>query len=73
MSVSYAAAVRAVLPHAVIVADHFHVVQLANRALTERRRRLTWKRRGRKGDPGWDARRLLLRNAKDLPEAKRHK
>lgn len=76
MSLAYAAAVRAALPHAVIVADHFHVVQLANRALTDLRRRLTWKRRsrrGRAGDPEWDLRRLLLRNAEDLTDAKRHK
>lgn len=33
MSVSYAAAVRMVLPNAFIVVDHFHIVQLANQAL----------------------------------------
>jgi transposase len=76
MSAPYAAAVRAALPHAIIVVDHFHIVQLANRAVTELRRRLTWakrKRRGRKGDPEWDLRRLLLRNTEDLPDAKRDK
>lgn len=56
--------------------DYFHLVQLANRALTELRRRLTGarrKRRGRKGDPEWDLRRLLLRNAEDLAGAKRNR
>ena len=31
-----------------LVADHFHLVQLANRTLTEIRRRLTVHRRGRR-------------------------
>ncbi|MGR6919155.1 transposase [[Actinomadura] parvosata] len=62
-------AVRAALPHAALVADHLHVVQLANTKLAELRRRLTWKlrgRRGRKGDPEYDHRWLLRANAEDL-------
>ena len=42
---------------------------VANAKLAEARRRLTWRmrrRRGRAGDPEWDARRLLRRNAEDL-------
>ncbi|MCM0673376.1 transposase [Micromonospora phytophila] len=35
------------LPHALLVVDHFHIVQLANRAVTEVRRRMTLTRRGR--------------------------
>ncbi|MEU8107967.1 transposase [Nonomuraea muscovyensis] len=35
----YKAAVRAALPHAVLVVDHFLIVQLANAALPEVRRR----------------------------------
>ncbi|WP_175484218.1 transposase [Modestobacter sp. DSM 44400] len=61
---SYRAAVREALPHALIVADHFHLVRLANQALTDVRRRVTWDthgRRGRKHDPAWAARRRLLR------------
>jgi len=76
MSASYAAAVRLALPAATIVVDHFHVVQLANHAVTELRRRLAWKhrdRRGRKGDPEWDARRALLRNREDLTAAQHAK
>ncbi|WP_141363920.1 transposase [Streptomyces sp. 6-11-2] len=34
MSTSYRAAVRTGLPHATIVVDHFHVVQLANKMLS---------------------------------------
>jgi transposase len=43
------AAVRQVLPHALLVVDHCHVVQLANRAVTEVRRRITLTWRGRRG------------------------
>ncbi|MFI7425288.1 transposase [Nonomuraea sp. NPDC049684] len=44
-----AALPHAALPHATLVVDHFHVVQLANQALTEVRRRLTVQVRGRRG------------------------
>ena len=57
------------LPQARIVADHFHLVQLANQAVTDVRRRVTWDtkgRRGRKTDPAWAARRRLLRGRERL-------
>jgi len=57
---SYRAAVRQALPNARIVADHFHLVALANQAVTDVRRRVTWQvhgRRGGKSDPAWAARR----------------
>jgi transposase len=60
----YRAAIRDVLPHAVIVGDRFHFEQLSGRALTDVRRRRIWEQqghRGRKVDPGWRARRDLLR------------
>ena len=69
---SYRAAVQQALPHALIVADHFHLVALANQALTDVRRRVTWDthgRRGRKTDPAWAARRRLLRGRERLSEA----
>lgn len=50
----YRAAIRQALPHAMIVADHFHLVRLANQAVTEVRRRVSWDaygRRGRQTDP----------------------
>jgi transposase len=68
----YAAAVRAALPHAVIAVDHFHLVMLANKAVTAVRQRVTRDllgRRGRKIDPGWANRRLLLRGRERLSEA----
>jgi len=68
---SYRAAVRQALPNALIVADHFHLVRLANQALTDVRRRVTWDtsgRRGRKTDPAWAARRRLLRGREHLSD-----
>jgi len=63
-SAACAAAVTSdVLPHAVVVVDHFHLVKLANDALTAVRRRVTFDahgRRGRKQDPEWANRRRLL-------------
>ena len=68
----YAAAVRAVLPEARIAVDHFHLVMLANKAVTAVRQRVTrdlLDRRGRKTDPTWANRRLLLRGRERLSEA----
>jgi transposase len=69
---SYRAAVHEALPQARIVADHFHLVRLANQAVIDVRRRVTWNthgRRGRKSDPAWAARRRLLRGRERLSEA----
>jgi transposase len=66
---TYRAAVAQALPHALIVADHFHLVRLANQAVTDVRRRVTWDthgRRGRAADPAWAARRRLLRGRERL-------
>ena len=66
---TFRAAVRTALPHAEIVVDCFHIVQLAQRHLSDLRRRLTWKhhgRRARKGDPVYAVRKLLRRNQEDL-------
>ena len=66
MCTIFKAAVRAALPHATLVVDHFHVVQLANAAVTEVRRRLTVAvrgRRGRKGNREWELRNRLMRSA----------
>jgi transposase len=63
-SAAYAAAVTSeLLPNAELVVDHFHLVKLANDALTAVRRRVTFDthgRRGRKQDPEWANRRRLL-------------
>jgi transposase len=42
MSSMVVCAIRAALPCAIVVVDHFHLVQEANKALTEVRRRITW-------------------------------
>ncbi len=64
-------AARLALPNAVVVVDRFHLVALANRAVTEYRRELAWARRGRRGrriDPEWAQRNRLLRAGESLTE-----
>ncbi len=59
----YATGIRTGLPQARQVVDHFHVIRLANAALDDVRRRVqqdTLGHRGRKGDPLYRIRRLLL-------------
>ncbi|WTJ80166.1 transposase [Streptomyces sp. NBC_01538] len=71
MSTTYRAAVPPGLPHATVVVDHFHVVQLANKMLSMVRRRTTAEMRGWRGrapEPEWKARRRLLRNREDLTD-----
>jgi len=68
----YAAAVRAALPDAVIAVDHFHLIMLGNKAVTAVRQRVTHERLGRRGrklDPAWANRRLLLRGRERLSPA----
>jgi transposase len=65
----YAAAVRAALPDAAVAVDHFHLIMLANKAVTAVRQRVTRDllgRRGRTIDPTWANRRLLLRGRERL-------
>lgn len=60
------------LAGAVLAADHFHFVQLANTMLTDVRRdhTQTWRgRRGRKADPESVNRRRLLTARERLPPA----
>ena len=67
----YAAAVRAALPDAAIAVDHFHLVMLANKAVTAVRQRVTRDllgRRGRTSDPAWANRRLLLHGRERLSQ-----
>jgi transposase len=59
------------LPNATLVVDHFHIVALANAAVTKVRRRVIWDakgRRGRKNDPAWANRRRLLTARETLSE-----
>ena len=70
-SVPYAAAVRGALRVARVAVDHFHLVALANQAVTAVRQGVTREqlgRRGRRRDPAWANRRLLLRGRERLSE-----
>ena len=63
MSATYAAVYNVVLPRAAQVVDPFHVISLANRSLDAIRRRVQVEQlghRGRRDDPLYRARRLLL-------------
>lgn len=72
MSPTYAAVYTVTLPRAKQVVDAFHLVQLANRALDEVRRRVQREHTGRRGrahDPLYRARRILLSGEERLSEA----
>jgi transposase len=67
----YRRGIRPALDHATLVADPFHIVALANRAVDDVRRRVQQERlghRGRKGDPLYRIRRLLLTGAERLSD-----
>jgi transposase len=71
MSATYAAVYTVILPKAAQVVDPFHVIALANRALDDVRRRVQTQQlghRGRRDDPLFRARRLLLRGEERLAE-----
>jgi transposase len=60
------------LPHAVLTADLFHIVQLAVKAVGDVRRRVVrarYGRRGRSGDPEYGIKSLLVRNLEHLSPA----
>jgi hypothetical protein len=66
---SYRAGLAGRLDHAIRVADPFHVVRLANRCLDQVRRRVqdeTLGHRGRKRDPLYRIRKLLVTGAERL-------
>jgi transposase len=68
-SAGYATAIRDTLPGAVLVVDHFHAIRLASEAVNDVRRRVqqaTTGHRGRKGDPLYGIRRLLLMTWRNL-------
>src|ERR1019366_5252374 len=63
MSVTYAAVYSVILPRAAQVVDPFHLIALANRSLDAVRRRVQTEQtghRGRRDDPLYRARRILL-------------
>jgi transposase len=65
----YASALVAPLGHATVVVDHFHAIRLANAVVDQVRRRVqqaTLGHRGRKHDPLYRIRKLLLTAAEQL-------
>ncbi len=71
MSATYAAVYSVVLPQAAQVVDPFHLIALANRSLDAIRRRVQIEQlghRGRRDDPLYRARRLLLRGEEKLSD-----
>jgi transposase len=73
-SAAFRKALRMWLPRTAVSVDAFHLVSLANQAVTEARQRLSQETRGRRGrttDPGWANRRLLLRAAETLSDRAR--
>jgi transposase len=72
----YRSAVERAMPDAVIVVDHFHLVRLANQAVTKVRQRVTRQVLGRRGtarDPAWANRRRLLRARERLTSEQFHR
>ena len=68
-SAPYASGIRAALPGVLLAVDGWHLVALANQALTEVRQRVNREQLGRRGtvkDPVWVNRRLLLTGAEHL-------
>ena len=71
LSGAYRRSFGVALPHVGQVADPFHVIRLANHSVDEVRRRTqndTLGHRGRKEDPLWRARRLLISAHERLSE-----
>ena len=71
MSATYAAVYSVTLPKAAQVVDPFHLIALANRSLDAVRRRVQNEQlghRGRKDDPLYRVRRVLLRGEERLDE-----
>jgi transposase len=74
LSGPYRAAFDTAIPHAAQVADPFHVVRLGNTALDEVRRRVqnqTLGHRGRKHDPLYRARKLLVSASENITDSGR--
>ena len=71
MSATYAAVYSVLLPSVAQVVDPFHVISLANRCLDAVRRRVQFEQlghRGRRDDPLYRARRVLLRGEEKLDD-----
>jgi hypothetical protein len=69
----YATAIDDVVPTATLVIDHFRTIRLASKCVDDMRRRVQQDTLGRKGDPLYGIRRLLLRAWAHLNERGRQR
>lgn len=75
-SAAFRKALRMWLPRTAVAVDHFHLISLANHALTETRQNLSQQVKGRRGravDKAWAHRMLLLRAGNMLTERAAHR
>lgn len=75
-SAAFRKALRMWLPRTAVAVDHFHLVSLANQAMTEARQNLSQQVKGRRGravDKAWAHRMLLLRAGDTLTEKAAHR
>ncbi|WP_437770052.1 ISL3 family transposase [Arthrobacter sp. KNU40] len=75
-SAAFRKALRMWLPRTAVAVDHFHLISLANQAVTETRQNLSQQvkaRRGRAVDKAWAHRMLLLRAGNTLTEKAAHR
>ncbi|MDQ0240159.1 MULTISPECIES: ISL3 family transposase [Arthrobacter] len=75
-SAAFRKALRMWLPRTAVAVDHFHLVSLANQAVTEARQNLSQQVKGRRGravDKAWAHRMLLLRAGDTLTEKAAHR
>lgn len=75
-SAAFRKALRMWLPRTAVAVDHFHLVSLANHAVTEARQNLSQQVKGRRGrgiDKAWAHRMLLLRAGETLTDNAAHR
>lgn len=75
-SAAFRKALRMWLPRTAVAVDHFHLISLANQAMTETRQNLSQQVKGRRGravDKAWAHRMLLLRAGDTLTEKAAHR
>lgn len=75
-SAAFRKALRMWLPRTAVAVDHFHLVSLANQAVTETRQNLSQQVKGRRGravDKAWAHRMLLLRAGDTLTQKAAHR
>ncbi|MET3808956.1 ISL3 family transposase [Arthrobacter sp. UYEF3] len=75
-SAAFRKALRMWLPRTAVAVDHFHLVSLANQAMTEARQNLSQQVKGRRGrgvDKAWAHRMLLLRAGDTLSDTAAHR